>query len=109
MVFKFILEIIIFLALGAVVYFLARALPRVNNVDFQRSASSRISWMMPYLEKTDKWLQIFLERFLRRLKILVMRLDNWVSQRLAGFKKEEKESGFSLNSLNDNNKKEEEN
>ncbi len=103
MIVKFILEILIFLGLGGVVYALARALPRINDQDFQHHKNNRISWLVPYLEKADELLQIYLERFLRRLKVLVMRLDNWVSQRLVSFKKETKESNFSIESLNGSN------
>jgi len=102
---KFILEILIFLSLGAAVYLVARSLPRINDEDFQKPAGSRASWLMPYLEKADELLKVYLERFLRRLKVFVMRLDNWVSQKLANFKKEGKEANFSIHNLSSENNK----
>ena len=43
---------------------------------------------MAYLEKFDEWLKIFFEKFLRRVKVWILKLDNVVSERLSRFKKE---------------------
>lgn len=105
MVLKFVLEILIFICLGIAVYFLARALPRIGDDRMRRPAGGGFSWLMPYLEKTDSLLKVYSEIFLRRLKVFILRLDNWVSQRLADFRKDGKESaGLPLDNLSGSGK-----
>ncbi len=85
---NFILNTIVLLSLGIIIYLFARALPRVNDADGEVKPL-RPHWLTVYLEKTDVWLDARSEKILRRLKIWVLKLDNWVSQKLNKFKKAE--------------------
>jgi hypothetical protein len=94
--FKFILEIIIVCSLGVIVYLFARALPRVDDVDgSDESLKMKGDALSPYLEKIDGWISAVFEKFLRRAKVWVLKLDNLVSTELNKFKREpQKEVGF---------------
>lgn len=77
------------LALGVILYLTARALPRVNDVDTTPVKEPELHWLTPVLEKADEKLKRFLERLFRRLKVVILKLDNFVSGKLNKFKKEE--------------------
>lgn len=87
---SFILEIFIMLSLGTVIFLVARALPRIS--DFEASAGETEKcekrwWSALPLEKIDKIFNAFLEKTLRRVKLILMKLDNMVSRHLGKFKK----------------------
>ena len=77
------------LALGVILYLLARTLPRVDDKEVRSEKVLKIHWLIPVLEKIDERLKILLELFFRRLKIIILKLDNFVSVRLNKIKKEE--------------------
>lgn len=86
---SFILEIIMVVSLGVVLYLFARALPRVDDVSISsQDAKFNSNKLSVYLEKIDEWLKIVFEKFLRRVKVLLLKLDNIVSKKLNKFKKE---------------------
>jgi hypothetical protein len=95
----FALTIVIFLALGVILYLMVRALPRVaeepakKNSFLDRWARSRIP------EKIDDAFNGFLIKFLRRVKVLVLKFDNAVSAGLRKATIEEKEKTFQLKDL----------
>ena len=70
------------ISLGTILYLVARTLPRIDGEPsgkeniLDRLANSEIP------EKVDAVLNSFLGKFLRRLKILLMKVDNFVSERL---------------------------
>ena len=94
--FKFLLEIIIVCGFGVVLYLFARALPRIEEgTGESREKRSKSDALSVYLEKIDEWIGAVMEKFLRRAKIWVLKLDNFVSVRLNRFKNEPlKEKGF---------------
>lgn len=79
---EFIFTTILMLCLGAVLYLTVQALPRIVEEPadetnfFERWARSE----MP--EKIDAAFNSFLLKFLRKFKILVLRLDNVLSKQL---------------------------
>jgi len=94
---KFLSEIIMILALGLVLYLLAKTLPRVDDVEKRSEKVLKIHWFTPLLEKIDERLKILIELFFRRLKVIILKLDNFVSVRLNKIKKDEsKEVGSVL-------------
>lgn len=92
----FILQIIAIIALGFIVYMLGRVVPRVHETDIEKAKeTSLFHWLVGYLERVDDWLLWLFEKFLRKLKVNIMKLDNTISKRLARFKKEqEREIAF---------------
>lgn len=93
--FTFILDIIVVISLGVILYLIARTLPRVSEVADdtleQRIRTHRLSM---YVERVDEWLKVFSEKFLRRAKVWILKLDNTVSEQLNRFKKGPKELQF---------------
>lgn len=93
--FKFALDIVVVLSLGVILYLFARALPRISEIaDDTRDEKIRTHHLSMYAERVDEWLKVFFEKFLRRAKVWIMKLDNTVSERLNRFKKGPKELPF---------------
>lgn len=94
----FILQIIAICALGFIVYMIGRVIPRIHESDIEKAKEvSVFHWLVGYLERVDNWLLIIFEKFLRKLRVNIMKLDNVVSKRLTKFKKDQtKESITSI-------------
>lgn len=84
--YNFILQTLVMLSLGTIIYLMARAAPRVSETDLKSEPWSdyldRLAKKIP-LEKADTWASYWLERFLRQLKVLVLKLDNLLSKHLS--------------------------
>ncbi|HEY5220753.1 MAG TPA: hypothetical protein VIJ29_01205 [Candidatus Paceibacterota bacterium] len=86
---EFIFTIILMACLGIVLYLTAQALPRIEEVPsdekgfLERWAHSE----MP--EKIDAVFNNFLAKFLRRTKVLILKLDNILAKHLQKIKPEE--------------------
>ncbi len=86
---KFLLEIVIVCAFGVVVYLFTRMLPRIDDAHIaSKEEKMKGDALSVYLEKIDEWLTIMFEKFLRRVKVWILRLDNLVNEQLNKFKKE---------------------
>lgn len=79
--YDFILQLALMLSFATIVYTLALGLPRVGELD---SKPSRIRvWIarLP-LHHLDESINQFKGKVLRRLKVVVMRVDNFISRSL---------------------------
>ena len=84
---------------------ISRALPRINDEEVKRSGNREPHWFTLVLEKIDVWLKAVSEKFLRRARVWILKLDNFVSQKLKHFKKETpKETGFPIEKAVSENK-----
>ncbi|MEK7630263.1 MAG: hypothetical protein AAB432_02700 [Patescibacteria group bacterium] len=94
---KFILQNLIFLSLAAILYFFVRTLPRIDDNELRHlPLKPGTHWFTAYLEKADEWLKFVLEKLLRRVRLLIMKLDNAISKKLNKFRSgANKETGFS--------------
>ena len=95
-----ILQLAVFLSLGAMIYLVARALPRVSDVETEASTPlARFDSFLTKLplEKLDAIFGGFLEKVLRRLRVVVLRLDNWLNSKINQVKEN---NGNARNSLN---------
>jgi hypothetical protein len=73
---------ILLLAIGAILYLMVRALPRVAEEPSDRQGVLD-RWAHSELpEKLDAAFDTFLIKFLRKLKVFIMRLDNALSKYL---------------------------
>lgn len=87
--FAFIFEIGIFVSFAVLILIALRALPRISNEVFTESHSRvRMHELMIMLERVDDILKVLFEKFLRRLKVLIMKLDNIVTKKISKFKNE---------------------
>lgn len=84
--YDFILQTIVFLSLGAVIYLLARALPRITNeseaaVPIKPTYLDRLLNRIP-LQKIDEAINGFIAKILRKTKVVVMKIDNFIHDNL---------------------------
>jgi hypothetical protein len=99
----FVFTILLMLALGAVLYLMVRALPRVAE-DSQAKENFLDRWARSEIpEKIDAAINGFLVKFLRRVKVFALKFDNAVSARLrkAAAGEKEKKQGFELRDIKD--------
>ena len=90
-----ILQFVIVVALGTILYIFARALPRVSDIDTSIEKRSSFHWVLERLEVIDEKLISALEKFIRRIRVVVLRADNSLTKKLSRFKRDnEKEKGF---------------
>jgi len=96
MPYNLIFQIIVFSSLGAVVIILGRALPRIEDESVisrsRRGYFERISKKIPF-ERIDEAINVFLHKALRKIKIVLMKADNVVSEKLHNFGKKDKSGG----------------
>lgn len=85
--YNFFLEIVFMLSLGLMVYLLAIALPRVQNNSKNRVSEviSRLIKRVP-LERIDSVLNTIFEKILRKFRVIILKIDNWVSSSLGRVK-----------------------
>ena len=86
---QFIFTDILMLSLGVVLYLMVRALPRIAEEPSEKKNFLDRLAHSDIPEKMDAILNIFLLKFLRKVKILVMKLDNMLSRGLRKIKPEE--------------------
>lgn len=83
------------LSLGLIVYLLARAVPRIAHnrpEDVQPlSGFDRFIGRLP-LEKIDRVLHSFFEKVLRKLRIVLMKIDNYINSHLKNLKEKKEAS-----------------
>lgn len=85
---KYILHIVMTLCVGAVLYLIARVLPRVDDTETTLHAPAETHWVMHYIERIDEWVLSMIEKLLRRVRVFTMKLDNILSKKLHRFKRE---------------------
>jgi hypothetical protein len=87
--YDFTLEFLIMASLAAIIYLIARTIPRIDeNIILNQSRKSfleNIFSKLP-LEKIDLMFNNLLEKTLRKFKIFVMKMDNVLTRKLSDFK-----------------------
>jgi len=89
---QFIFTDILMLSLGAVLYLMVRALPRITEEPSEKKNFLDRWAHSDVPEKMDAAFNVFLLKFLRRVKIFVLKLDNMLSKELRKIKSEEKDA-----------------
>ena len=87
--YNFILQILVFSSLGLVIYLLARAMPRVGDVaepQRQPNLFDKLMNKMP-MEKIDENINFSLAKILRKFRVLVLKVDNFINHRLGKLNK----------------------
>jgi hypothetical protein len=104
---EFIFTIILMICLGMVLYLTVQALPRIEEAPtdrkgfFERWAHSE----MP--EKIDTAFNNFLLKFLRKIKVMILKLDNTLARHLQKIKPEEdKRPNIDFKEISGQNKEE---
>ena len=86
---KLILNSIILLSFSVIIYIVAKTLPRVEEKP-EEGPILKEHWVAKYIERADAWFQSALEKFLRRLRVWVLKFDNYVGKKLGSLRKDEK-------------------
>ena len=84
--FDFTTNILFVASLSVIVYLLARALPRVPDDVVPASAFDKLVERLP-LEQVDNALVSTFEKILRKVRVLVMKLDNTINRNLDQLRK----------------------
>ncbi len=88
--YSFLTTIVMVAALAAMIYLLARALPRISDAEHANSANaSSFDKMLDKLpmEKMDGAISSFFEKLLRKSKLIVLKIDNLLNNYLDQVKK----------------------
>ena len=86
--YNFILQIFAMLSLGTIIFLVARTLPRISETETVNVSERKANrWSSFPFEKIDVAVNAFLEKFLRKIKLILMKTDNMVSRHLNKFKK----------------------
>lgn len=81
--FQFIVTNIFMVSLGVILYVAVRTLPRIDDSAVPEKRGAWEKWLSSGLpEKTDKFINAFLAKFLRKTKIALLKIDNSVTLRL---------------------------
>ena len=82
----FILEQIFLVSIGVMIYMIVRTLPRVNGFELAQEKEKKTRpathFKQEWVDALDKHFIASLEKTLRRMKVWVMKLDNYVSRNL---------------------------
>ena len=85
--FQFVVTNILMVSLGIVLYLVARALPRVDESIPTHGPLGR--WVTSEIpERVDLALNSFLGKFLRRMKLFLLKIDNILTERIKKIKTE---------------------
>ncbi len=85
--YDFVAQMVLVGSLAVIVYLMARALPRTDNFEsIERSDYFDKAIKKLPLEKADLMMQGFFEKFLRKLKIAVLKVDNLINEYLGKIK-----------------------
>lgn len=80
--FQFILANVAMISAGVILYLVARALPRLDGEEVRKPTFLE-RWIMSDMPaKLDRVARIYAEKFFRRFKVYVMRLDNFLTYKL---------------------------
>lgn len=85
---RFFLEIIIFILLAFLVYLVSLTLPRISEEEIQALREKRREKLMVFIEKSDLIIKSFLEKILRKTKVWLLSLNNFIESKLSKFKKD---------------------
>jgi len=80
---QFIFSTTLMVAVGVVLYFSARALPRVSDEEGEHKASLLERWLTSEIpNRLDQALNNYMGKFFRKLKVYILRMDNVLTGKL---------------------------
>jgi hypothetical protein len=107
---EFIFTIILMICVGIVLYLTAQALPRIEEVPSEEKGFLERWAHSEMPEKIDAAFNNFLLKFLRRVKVFVLKFDNTLAKHLQKIKPEEdKRPAIDFKEISGQNKEEVEN
>lgn len=80
---QFVFTNLFMISLGTILYLVARSLPRISGEDESRKPNLLERWIMSDIpHKMDRTVNAYAGKLFRRLRIYVMRMDNFLTERL---------------------------
>ena len=105
---EFIFTIALMICVGIVLYLTVQALPRIEEVSSEKKGFLERWAHSEMPEKIDAAFNNFLLKFLRRIKVLVLKFDNTLAKHLQKIKPEEdKRPTIDFKEMSGQNKEEE--
>lgn len=87
--FTFIITNIFLLSIAAILFMVARALPRIETSEEEIKQSPLEKWVTSGVpEKLDIFFNAFSAKILRKSKVFILKIDNIVTLKLQGFAKD---------------------
>ena len=74
-------------SLGTMVYIVAKIIPRIDDTP-PKELAFREHWMLQKIERVDKKIKTLFEKFLRRLGVVLLKLENKVNKKVTHLKEE---------------------
>lgn len=94
---NFVLNIVLFAALGAVIYLFARTLPRIDDTKLDPAKEDALAaHLTSSVEKLDSRLKSLFEKILRKVRLIVLKVDNAIGNKIGKLKKEKEKEGESI-------------
>ena len=107
--YDFILQTIFLLSFGTLIYLVARAVPRVTETaepEVRREDYfERLIKKLP-IEKADAVTSMLLEKLLRKVKVTILKLDNFLTKHLKNLKPDNTSDSFERPNIFELDKKE---
>ncbi len=75
------LELTLLVSLATIVYLMSAAIPRIEDKKEEEDNGGSKRSSLP-LDKLDEVLLKFKDKFLRKMKVFVMKIDNFISKQL---------------------------
>ena len=91
--YDFVLRMAVMVGLGAMIYLVAKAAPRVSEETAKKEGKKNFLFNHKTIEKIDVLLVNFLEKALRKFKLFLMKLDNFTNHYLDKVKGEKSGNG----------------
>ncbi|MDP2704085.1 MAG: hypothetical protein Q8P01_02590 [bacterium] len=83
----FISQILMMLSLAALLYLIAKTLPRIDE-NPPKTLSLKEHWVTRRIEDIDQKIKITLEKLLRRIEVVLLKWENKVSKKVHKLKEE---------------------
>jgi hypothetical protein len=106
---EFILVNILFISLGGILYIIAKTLPKINedeNEILEKKSNLEKFIISDLPHKFDENLNFYTRKFFRKLKILILRLDNYLTHKLKNMNLDGEDKKINFNDLNRNSEEE---
>lgn len=85
---EFILQLVLVVSGGILLYLVARTLPRLDETDPTPGPRHMLpEWAMHYLERADEELIALFERIVRALRVSLMKFDNTLGEKMRKLKR----------------------
>lgn len=91
------------LSLGAVLYLIAKTLPRIDDTP-PKEISLEAHWVSRRLEQMDQKIKFTSEKALRRASVVLLNWQNKVNTRMKALKEDPKKDAPDISSLDDKGK-----